>query len=574
MKSTRDKLLEAYRDWLHITPEQIPPDHYTVLGLPRFVHDEGRLKEAIQERVRIVRPRCLKYPELGTALLNEIAAAGVCLGQRQSREAYDAALQAGGVRATLELAASPAARKPARALPVAVAIPGDLTEADVDALLPPGLRGGFKAEPAVEADADIPLGIPVGIPLDESARGAASIPLRRPAPQGQANNSEKQEAATPHVHAASIRMAAVARQIWQSTRTGYGLLAQELGHAGAIASCLAATALLAVVLVIAWRSLPHADEALPVAAAAAAPETPLSAEPNPGLAAVKIEAEVQASEEISPSPVAMPPPANPPPEAQPALHTYVGRLVKVERRQGERTCCWRLIFQRTNRAWQTWWCRPMKSCRPGKGPFGPSPPPQHWSRDLADYESAEEAERPPADVPAAPFAGRSLAAPPTGGDQVAAAVALVDQQELAKLLSRTLLPHSELATVYKLVAIQRIGEPDSLAQTGQTRPPLHHDLVRMARRSPLDRVLRAERGTGQTHRLRGTISRNFGLVFFWPADSPRWVIVKPRPTIGFSPFPTPALPVSGQVEADVFFTGDFADDGTPQLEMITRMSIP
>jgi hypothetical protein len=79
-----------YRDWLGIREDQLPPDHYTLLGLPRFEPDPTAIDEAAKDRMRAVRPRCLKFPELGTQLLNEIAVASVCLKDPQRKADYDA----------------------------------------------------------------------------------------------------------------------------------------------------------------------------------------------------------------------------------------------------------------------------------------------------------------------------------------------------------------------------------------------------------------------------------------------------------------------------------------------------
>src|SRR6266481_1767698 len=84
---------DPYREWLAIEPREQPADHYRLLGLARFESDVGRIAAAADERMALVRsfqtgPRGASTPRL----LNEMAAARVCLLNVQSKAAYDAAL--------------------------------------------------------------------------------------------------------------------------------------------------------------------------------------------------------------------------------------------------------------------------------------------------------------------------------------------------------------------------------------------------------------------------------------------------------------------------------------------------
>jgi len=87
---------DPYQEWLQIPDGPRPPDYYTLLGIDRGVADPGAIERAAQERNKAVRPRCLKYPEEGTALLNEISAAKLCLLDPETRAEYDAALGRAG----------------------------------------------------------------------------------------------------------------------------------------------------------------------------------------------------------------------------------------------------------------------------------------------------------------------------------------------------------------------------------------------------------------------------------------------------------------------------------------------
>jgi hypothetical protein len=56
------------------------------------------IRKAADERTKTVRPRCLKHPEMGTEVLNEIAKARVCLTDPQKKAAYDERLRNGLTR--------------------------------------------------------------------------------------------------------------------------------------------------------------------------------------------------------------------------------------------------------------------------------------------------------------------------------------------------------------------------------------------------------------------------------------------------------------------------------------------
>lgn len=107
-------LRDAYRDWLKIPEDQQPPDHYAVLGLKRFEGEAGKVQEATMARMKVVRPRCLKYHELGTQLLNQIAAANICLTDVAAKAEYDKTLRSGGVTAAVQLAGKSGTQERAR----------------------------------------------------------------------------------------------------------------------------------------------------------------------------------------------------------------------------------------------------------------------------------------------------------------------------------------------------------------------------------------------------------------------------------------------------------------------------
>jgi hypothetical protein len=101
---------DPYREWLEIDPVEQPADHYRLLGLARFENDRSRIERAADERMAHVRqfqtgPR----GPFTQKLLNELAAARLCLLDAQRKTQYDAEL---GARILATQAAGRAAATP------------------------------------------------------------------------------------------------------------------------------------------------------------------------------------------------------------------------------------------------------------------------------------------------------------------------------------------------------------------------------------------------------------------------------------------------------------------------------
>jgi hypothetical protein len=84
---------DPYREWLGIEPHEQPADHYRLLGLARFEMNPARIAAAADERMALVRkfqvgPR----GRFTQSLLNDLAAAKVCLLSPEDKSAYDAQL--------------------------------------------------------------------------------------------------------------------------------------------------------------------------------------------------------------------------------------------------------------------------------------------------------------------------------------------------------------------------------------------------------------------------------------------------------------------------------------------------
>ncbi|MHC4398980.1 MAG: hypothetical protein ACYTG0_04800 [Planctomycetota bacterium] len=102
MATTTDTSPDVYTEWLGIPPGPRPPNHYLLLGIVLYESDFDMIRRAADERTKSVRPRCLKRPELGTQILNEIAKARVCLTDPRKKKTYDEGLRAAADRAAVQ----------------------------------------------------------------------------------------------------------------------------------------------------------------------------------------------------------------------------------------------------------------------------------------------------------------------------------------------------------------------------------------------------------------------------------------------------------------------------------------
>src|ERR1051326_5302434 len=81
---------DPYESWLGISPPDQPADHYRLLGLPRYEAEPSRIARGADERMALVRsfqtgPRGAYTQKL----LNELAAARVCLLDPNTKAEYD-----------------------------------------------------------------------------------------------------------------------------------------------------------------------------------------------------------------------------------------------------------------------------------------------------------------------------------------------------------------------------------------------------------------------------------------------------------------------------------------------------
>jgi hypothetical protein len=94
MDNAPDPPFDPYRKWLGIPPEEQPPNHYRLLGLKVFESDPEVIAHAADARMTHLKTfQSGPYSSLSQKMLNEIAAAQLCLLSPEKRAAYDEELQ-------------------------------------------------------------------------------------------------------------------------------------------------------------------------------------------------------------------------------------------------------------------------------------------------------------------------------------------------------------------------------------------------------------------------------------------------------------------------------------------------
>ncbi|HVX11413.1 MAG TPA: hypothetical protein VHC22_09550 [Pirellulales bacterium] len=87
-------MFDPYRKWLGIPEDQRPPTHYQLLGISPDEQDIDVIEAAVLRQSAFVRNfQSGQHAEEATRLLNEFAAARICLLDRQKRSKYDAELR-------------------------------------------------------------------------------------------------------------------------------------------------------------------------------------------------------------------------------------------------------------------------------------------------------------------------------------------------------------------------------------------------------------------------------------------------------------------------------------------------
>lgn len=122
---TSDKPFNPYHKWLGIPPEDQPPHYYRLLALQLFEDDPEVIQSAADQRMAHVRTfQTGTHSEDSQKILNELAAARICLLKPERKAVYDAELK---VKLTPKAISAPAAAVfPPVAPPVAAAPPPDV----------------------------------------------------------------------------------------------------------------------------------------------------------------------------------------------------------------------------------------------------------------------------------------------------------------------------------------------------------------------------------------------------------------------------------------------------------------
>lgn len=101
---------DPYYRWLGIPPEKQPPDHYCLLGVNLFEDDPDVIETAANRQMGHLRTyQTGKFAQFSQKLLNEVAAAKVCLLNPAKKRAYDEILHH---RLEAEKALAPSAPSP------------------------------------------------------------------------------------------------------------------------------------------------------------------------------------------------------------------------------------------------------------------------------------------------------------------------------------------------------------------------------------------------------------------------------------------------------------------------------
>ena len=152
----------GYHVWLGIPPSEQPPSHYRLLGISVFESDMDVIDHAADRQMAHVRTfQSGRHGALSQQILNELAAARLCLLSPEKKTAYDEQLRAkmsGAVKAApLPVGKAVPVGKP---VPVARPVAASVTPARPATATPP--------KPPVPGFEEIPLDI-------ESAGGDAEL---------------------------------------------------------------------------------------------------------------------------------------------------------------------------------------------------------------------------------------------------------------------------------------------------------------------------------------------------------------------------------------------------------------
>lgn len=173
---------DPYRKWLGVTEGERPPTHYQLLGVSPTEEDPEVINGAVIRQSAYVRNfQAGKYSDHATRVLNELAAAKICLLDPAKRAQYDAELKRRRSAASPQ-PAMPQAAAPQPAAPQRPAATRPTIQPAAPAPRPPAAARGSRPAPNAPAS---PLDELLG-PLAPAARPLASRPL---APRAKSNGN-------------------------------------------------------------------------------------------------------------------------------------------------------------------------------------------------------------------------------------------------------------------------------------------------------------------------------------------------------------------------------------------------
>jgi hypothetical protein len=89
-----NRSFDPFYRWLGIPPEEQPPNHYRLLGIQLFEGDPGVVETAADRQMAHLRTfQTGSHADLSQQLLNQVAAARICLLNAEKKTAYDAILR-------------------------------------------------------------------------------------------------------------------------------------------------------------------------------------------------------------------------------------------------------------------------------------------------------------------------------------------------------------------------------------------------------------------------------------------------------------------------------------------------
>jgi len=212
--------LDPYYEWLGIPPKDQPPNHYRLLGIERFEANANVIQRAADRQMAHLRTfQAGPHSPLSQKLLNEVAAAQLCLLKPEKKAAYDAQLRAQLELATQQASAGPSARPSVfspvilgsliAAAGVVVLLVGLFAFRSADSELPqPDTVVHQMATP--EPDAPVPTALPtesatpIAAPVSTSPE--AAIATTAPATQAATSEPARPKAALPERLTNSIGM--------------------------------------------------------------------------------------------------------------------------------------------------------------------------------------------------------------------------------------------------------------------------------------------------------------------------------------------------------------------------------